>query len=139
MSYYKSIIKSSVLASLFLGSSLFASNEIIEANGLDHIKQIIVEDERLNKRLDSDSISKAFESIDKMNVLIKEAIKEQALVNDGELSISDVRQINIYLSSYHLSEWYDLISSSITCANQVPTSLIGIPFCPVDFESLFLL
>jgi len=106
---YKSIIaKSALTACMLLGSSSLSANEIIQSSGLSQIKQIVQEDKNLNKRVDSTSIQTALDSIDKMNLLIKEAIINEGLVNDGDLSIADVREINRYLSNNHLNEWYEL-------------------------------
>jgi hypothetical protein len=80
----------------------------MEPTGLEQIKQVISEDKRLNKRVKSDAINAALTSIDKMNELIKEAIKEQALANDGDITPADARDINSYLVSNYGNEWYDL-------------------------------
>ncbi len=47
-------------------------------------------------------------SIQRMNSLIKQAIISEALVNDGDLSIADVREINNYLVLNHSDEWNNL-------------------------------
>ena len=105
---YKKILKSSVLAGLIAGNSLLASNEIIEPNGLNQIKEIIQNDSLINKKLDEASINEAQNSIDQMNALIRKAIFAKGLVNDDELSVADVREINLYLVENHLNEWYQL-------------------------------
>ncbi len=89
------------------------AQEIVESTGLDQIKDIIKDDTGIQKGLNKanlplSTIDIAISSIDRMNVLIKEAIKVEGLVNDGVLSIADVREINTYLVNNHLNEWYEL-------------------------------
>lgn len=108
MSCYKSIVKSTLVAGLLFGSSVFANTEIIEPKGIDQIKQIIQTDENLNKRVDANAINSAIQSIERMNELIKEAIYVNGLVNDGEISIADTREINKYLVENYSNEWYEL-------------------------------
>ena len=108
MSTYKSIINSTIVAGALLSNTLFAYDEIIEPKGINQIKEIIQQDERLNKKVDITAINESIVSIDRMNTLIKEAIVANGLVNDGNLSIADVREINNYLSQNHLNEWYEL-------------------------------
>jgi hypothetical protein len=93
---------------IFAGSSLFASNEIMEPSGLDQIKEIITADEKLNQKVNSSDIANALRSIEKMNDLIREAIIVNGLANDGDISVADAREINRYLVANHLELWYEL-------------------------------
>lgn len=105
---YKTFTKSLVLAGLLFGNSLFASNEIIEPSNLDQIKEIIKNDDLINRRVSPSDINTALVSIDAMTALIREAIIQRGLVNDDTLSVADVREINLYLVENHLNEWYQL-------------------------------
>jgi len=100
------------LSSVAIIASNLLADEIIEPTGLNQIKDIIENDERLNKRVSKENIAKANESIDAMNALIKEAIIARALANDGVISISDTKEINRYLVENHLDKWYELRGES---------------------------
>lgn len=97
-----------VAATAILTNVSLSAEEIMEPTGLDQIQDIIATDARLNKKVSPQNIALASESISQMNSLIKEAIKVNGLVNDGYLSIADVRDINLYLSQNHLDQWYTL-------------------------------
>jgi len=108
MKNYKSKLITIITAGLLFSSTVYANTEIIEPNGLDQIKNILQEDERLNKKVDASSITMAINSIEKMNLYIKEAIQKEGLVNDDYLSIADVREINEYLVNRYSNEWHIL-------------------------------
>ena len=101
-------ILSLVAATAILTNVSVSAQEIMESTGLDQIQEIITADELLNKRVSKENIVLATDSIIAMNSLIKEAIKERALVNDGTLSTADVRDINDYLVHNYASKWYEL-------------------------------
>ncbi len=92
---------------IFTNISLIA-NEIMEPTGIDQINEIITSDRVLNKRVSPENISKAQESINQMNKLIKEAIKVEGLANDGVISIADTREINHYLVENYADKWSQL-------------------------------
>ncbi|MFT5660750.1 MAG: hypothetical protein ACI9TV_001392 [Sulfurimonas sp.] len=105
---------SMIAATALLASVSASAEEIIEPTGIDQIKDIVQNDTGikwwLEKRakLPLSTLNLATPSIDGMNALIKEAIKVEGLVNDGVLSIADVREINTYLVTNHANTWYEL-------------------------------
>ena len=107
MNFNNKILSLVAATAIFTNTSVSAQ-EIMQPSGLDQIKEIVKDDLLLNKRVTPENIAIATDSITAMNALIKEAIKARALVNDGVLSVSDVRDINDYLVLNHANEWYDL-------------------------------
>ena len=107
------LISTIAVAAIFSTVNLSAQ-EIVKPTGLDQIKEIIQSDEGIKywlerkAKLPLSTIDIAMPSIEAMNALIKEAIKTEGLVNDGILSIADVREINTYLVENYASKWYDL-------------------------------
>jgi hypothetical protein len=104
----KLLIAVAIICTLNLGAQ-----ELLEPAGLDQIKEILQTDKGIAYSLEKDkipsnAISIAMESIDSMNSLIKEAIIEEGLANDGMLSIADTREINRYLVENYSNEWYQL-------------------------------
>ncbi|MRJ02713.1 MAG: hypothetical protein GXO19_07670 [Epsilonproteobacteria bacterium] len=85
-----------------------AKYEILEPTGLDQIIEIIDNDRRIAYRVSPEEIEEAKEAAATMNELIKEAIRENGLANDGKLLASDVMEINLYLTKNYGSQWTDL-------------------------------
>jgi len=105
----------SIATAIALSSTLsLNAQDIVAPTGLNQIKSIIETDEGIKRTLERkaklpfETINIAMDSIDKMNVLIKEAIYAEGLANDGVLSPADVREINNYLVTNHLNEWSEL-------------------------------
>ena len=82
--------------------------EIIEPTGLDQIHEVISNDRKLNAKVPAKDIAKAQEASTQMNKLIKEAIKVNALANDGVISIADTLEINRYLVKNYSDKWSKL-------------------------------
>ena len=102
-------IKTLLLPTLLLSSiSLSASTELIEPTGLDQIHEIIAKDKRINRKISAENIQKAQDAVREMNALIREAIFEKGLANDGDISIADSKEINDYLLENHASRWAEL-------------------------------
>ena len=100
-----------VTAGLISSSSVYGQ-EIFEAQGLEQIKEIVLTDTLIAKKVDQSKIPSAINSIEKMNTLIKKAVYELGLANDGTISTADARDINKYLSIYHEREWRQLRGKS---------------------------
>jgi hypothetical protein len=97
---------------LFANTPLMAANEIMEPTGLDQINEILSSDQLVQKKVTNEKLEEARESISKMNELIREAVKVNALANDGDISVADVREINRYLVENYLDTWYELRGQS---------------------------
>ena len=102
-----------VAATAIFSTISLTAQEVINSTGLDQIKEIIQTDSGIHKglqrsKLPLSTINIATSSIDGMNTLIKKAIKTEGLVNDGTLSIADVREINTYIVNNYQNLWYDL-------------------------------
>jgi hypothetical protein len=82
--------------------------EIIEPSGLAQITEVIDNDNYLHAKKTAEEIAKAKESAVRMNELIIEAIKANGLANDGEISIADTMEINLYLVEKYANEWATL-------------------------------
>ena len=113
MKFNQKILSLVAATALFTSANLTAQ-ELMEPTGLDQIKDIVKSDEKIKHYLEKkaklplSTIDIAMPSIDGMNTLIKEAIKARALVNDGELSVADVKEINNYLVENYSEKWYEL-------------------------------
>ena len=101
-------ISTLIVSTTILANTLIGSQEILEPSGLDQIKEIISSDTYIARKVSNEKILLATESIVTMNTLIKEAIKERGLANDGFISVADTRDINDYLSSKYEERWYKL-------------------------------
>ncbi len=101
-------ISTLIVSTTILANTLIGSEEILEPSGLDQIKEIISSDTYIARKVSNEKILLATESIVTMNTLIKEAIKERGLANDGFISVADTRDINDYLSSKYEERWYKL-------------------------------
>ena len=85
-----------------------AKYEIIEPSGINQIQEVIGNDRRVNSRVSSENITLARDAAATMNDLIKEAIIAKGLANDGAISISDTKEINLYLVENHADKWAGL-------------------------------
>ncbi|WP_456380323.1 hypothetical protein [Hydrogenimonas sp.] len=85
-----------------------AKYEIIEPAGIDQILDILEYDRNIQAKNPAEEIDKAVEAARGMNDLIKKAIHDLGLANDGVLSIADARQINLYLTRNHADRWRKL-------------------------------
>ena len=82
--------------------------EIMEPTGLNQILEIIDNDRLINSKVTAENIAKAKNAVITMNSLINEAIKVNGLANDGAISISDTKEINLYLLEHHSNTWSEL-------------------------------
>ena len=97
-----------VAATAVLTNMSLSAEEIMEPTGLNQISQILTSDIKINQKVTSEDITRAIESINAMNALIKEAVIQRGLANDGAISIADTREINHYLVENHAQKWYEL-------------------------------
>ncbi len=65
--------------------------------GLDAIVEVITSDIGLNREIGTDEITQGAEAADQINNIILEAIVTQGLANDGEITASDVYDINAFI------------------------------------------
>jgi len=82
--------------------------EIMEPTGLEQIHEVISNDRIVNSKVLVENIQKAEKASTQMNAFIKEAIKVNALANDGFISISDTLEINSYLVEKYSDTWNTL-------------------------------
>lgn len=87
-----------------------AKFEIVEPTGIDQIQEVIDVDQVVQNFISSEKVEKAREAAEKMNQLIKEAVIELGLANDGAVTRADAREINIYLRENYAEEWESLYS-----------------------------
>ncbi|CAA6808301.1 MAG: Hemolysin-type calcium binding protein [uncultured Sulfurovum sp.] len=102
-----------------------AKYEIMEPSGLAQIQEIITNDRRLNSRVASENITKAKDAATEMNALIKEAIVARGLGNDGAISISDTKEINLYLIETHSDKWADLRAAYALIENRSDSEIVA--------------
>jgi len=108
MKLSKTVSSLLVATAIFSNVGLMASDEIIEPTGLAQINEIIAEDERIARKATPEEIATAQQVATTMNDLIKEAIIERGLANDGWISVADAREINQYLVKNHAQAWENL-------------------------------
>jgi predicted transcriptional regulator len=72
---------------------------------LDMIVQVILSDRGLLRKIPTSDLRAGSKNANEMNHLIIEAIKAEGLGNDGKLTTADIRTINEYLVTNHLTEW----------------------------------
>jgi len=82
--------------------------EIIEPTGLDQILDIISYDRGVKAHYTQEQIDAAIESAREMNELLREAITVNGLANDGKITTSDAKEINLYLLEKHADRWNEL-------------------------------
>jgi hypothetical protein len=82
--------------------------EIIEPTGIGQIQQVIDFDQVTQNFISDEDREIGRKSADMMNELIKEAVFELGLANDGAVTRADVREINLYLRENYASEWENL-------------------------------
>ncbi|MCP4283334.1 MAG: hypothetical protein GY792_02605, partial [Gammaproteobacteria bacterium] len=73
--------------------------------GLDQIIDMINADTELSRRISNEDIREAGSAADGMNIIIAEAIQQTGLGNDGEISASDVFDLNTYIRQNYEEEW----------------------------------
>lgn len=73
--------------------------------GLDSLVTTIATDPGLIHNIPTSEIVAGARAGDRMNVLIKKAIEATGVVNDGNFSAADVRDVNAHLRENHLKEW----------------------------------
>jgi len=105
----KAIIPLALSAAISLGlsSPAFAQHHGTSGTGLDEIINIINGDARLNRKVSADNIERAAIAADAMNLIIKEAIIETGVANDGNISTADTREINDYIFALHYEAWLE--------------------------------
>ncbi len=102
-----------LLASELAGDAL--DNAAVDAyvdgttgTGLDQLVSIITSDAGLNRKIANADIRGGASAADGMNALIVEAIRATGVANNGDISIADLRDLNTYLRSNHLTRWTQL-------------------------------
>ncbi len=73
--------------------------------GLDQLVNLITADTGLNKKIATSEIYAGAQAADAMNALLIEAIRTTGVANNGDISQADLRDINTWLRTYHLTEW----------------------------------
>jgi hypothetical protein len=84
------------------------ANTLFETTGLDQIVDIINSDTRIERKVSPEAKAEAIDSAEAMNELIREAIRELGLANDGKITISDAIAVNGYLVENYPEKWYEL-------------------------------
>lgn len=102
-----------------------AKYEIMEPSGIAQIQEIISNDRLINSRVTSDNITLAKDAATAMNDLIKEAIVAKGLANDGLISISDTKEINLYLIENHSDKWADLRAAYALIENRRHSHIVA--------------
>lgn len=97
-------LKGMVAAVVLLSSTLHGA----QTYGLDQIDTLAYNDERLNKKVASEVIDDGVRSAARMNAMIIEAILQQGLANDGDITAADTREINGYLVKHYTDTWRSL-------------------------------
>lgn len=87
-----------ILASIFLA---FSANAALTNTGLDQIGVIIAGEEKLERKVSPEQIAAAADAAEQMNAWIVEAIIQEGLANDGEITAADAMQINLYLVEHY--------------------------------------
>jgi len=107
---FKKRVVSSVAAFFIVGAGILHAEggSIYSDSGLNTLTDIIKSDKRLNKRVPAEEIAEAVYSSEQMNALIIEAIIENGLANDGDISKADIRDVNTYLVANYQEEWVQL-------------------------------
>jgi hypothetical protein len=73
--------------------------------GLDQLVNLITADTGLNKKIATSDIFAGAKAADAMNGLLIDAIKATGVANNGNISQADLRDINAWLRTNHLSDW----------------------------------
>jgi hypothetical protein len=105
----KKIRKTKLTAVLFAATFFSTSNSNADiattSTGLDQIVDIILTDARLAKRVAPEEIIEAAVAADNMNQIIVEAIRDNGLANDKNISTADTRELNDYIFKNYRNEW----------------------------------
>ena len=83
--------------------------------GIDQLVSIITEDPGLARRTPLADVYGGAAAADGMNALIVEAIRATGVANNGDISIADLRDVNAYLRSNHLTQWTLLHGDDADC------------------------
>jgi len=83
--------------------------------GLDQLVNLITADTGLNKKIATSEIYAGAKAADAMNALIVEAIRATGVANNGDISAADLRDVNTWLRSNHLTEWTALHGDDEDC------------------------
>ncbi|CAA6799724.1 MAG: Hemolysin-type calcium binding protein, partial [uncultured Sulfurovum sp.] len=102
-----------------------AKYEIMEPSGIAQIQEIITNDKLVNSRVVSENITRAKVAATAMNDLIKEAVIARGLANDGAISISDTKEINLYLLENHADKWAGLRAEYALIENRRHSHIIA--------------
>jgi predicted transcriptional regulator len=100
--YLGEVMKSDVTG---LNNPDFQEIEGTTGTKLDMIVQVILSDRGLLRKIPTSDLRAGSKNANEMNHLIIEAIKAEGLGNDGKLTTADIRTINEYLVTNHLTEW----------------------------------
>jgi hypothetical protein len=83
--------------------------------GLDQLVNLITTDEGLNKKVATSEIYAGAQAADAMNALLIAAIKATGVANNGDISQADLRDLNTWLRTNHLTEWTVLHGDDEDC------------------------
>ncbi|MBU0498836.1 MAG: family 16 glycosylhydrolase [Gammaproteobacteria bacterium] len=76
--------------------------------GLDKLIELIVNDPNLPTRASEQDIRDGAQAANALNALIVEAIKATGVANDGQLTASDMHDLNAYIQANHQQAWIAL-------------------------------
>ncbi len=102
------VVQSDIVDLSVLKDQELAKSEIFDPWGLDQILDILDYDRTLAFKASAEEIQKAKDAAKRMNELIREAIKNEGLANDGVFTAADAMEINIYLTQNYSGEWKSL-------------------------------
>jgi hypothetical protein len=83
--------------------------------GLDQLVSLITADAGLLKRVSPTDIAGGAAAADAMNTLIVQAIRATGIANNGDITAADVRDLNAWLRTYHLTDWTALHGDDEDC------------------------
>ncbi|NVO24442.1 LamG-like jellyroll fold domain-containing protein [Donghicola mangrovi] len=80
--------------------------------GLDALVDLITDDDNLNANLTTTQIAEAATAADGLNTMLLEAILATDVARDGALTISDLKDISVWLQNTYAEEWANLNGST---------------------------
>ena len=83
--------------------------------GLDQLVSLITADAGLLKRVSPTDIAGGAAAADAMNTLIVQAIRATGIANNGDITAADVRDLNTWLRTDHLTDWTALHGDDEDC------------------------
>jgi len=119
------VVQSDVTDINALAMEDLAKQEILDPWGLDQIADIIGYDRDLQKDFSADTLQKAKDAALRMNEIIREAIKENGLANDGVLTGSDALEVQKYILTNYKDEFRSLRGDFYVIEKEGYTQALG--------------